>query len=538
MTKEENEQDSGGGAATATENDPLVSASQQQQQQPHQGGGTVYGGIQAFTGTENGNDNNDSDDDDDSADDVASFMSMQSGLTGTIVESVQDFIETATELMDDITDAFVEELQEADEEQDRFFFLEMGLTRNLSLMPGDLVDASHLVPDSNAPLPDPDAHPHDHDGHKHEEEEHLAMQTIEEGKILVVEADEALEEESSDEKAKLDASITTLHPEKESIPLSAYLLLGSAVVSLSSIGPLLDFQDGVSSTMKVYWRTLATSVALLPFATASIRREGGLPKLTFQQWSILTFTAAMYAFMCIFFVWALEMTAVGNAVIFSNSQSLLLLVGKLFVGAPISTTEGTGALVAFAGAILCSKDSAEADATAAGGRFGTVIGDLFALSSALCGVGYLVFAKIVRSTMDLYVFMFFVMFVGSLWTLVCVLLRGETVSFDMNNNHGVLGWLNFHADRLPLEVIMVVICNLFGAMGYVRAMHYFDNLVISVAALLEPVVAEVMAFCIGVGSLPHPMGWIGNILVVLGTIAVVYQPPSAGKDARSAHGAH
>jgi len=35
-----------------------------------------------------------------------------------------------------------------------------------------------------------------------------------------------------------------------------------------------------------------------------------------------------------------------------------------------------------------------------------------------------------------------------------------------------------------LELIMVVLCNLFGAMGYVRAMHFFDNLVISVAALM------------------------------------------------------
>lgn len=56
-------------------------------------------------------------------------------------------------------------------------------------------------------------------------------------------------------------------------------------------------------------------------------------------------------------------------------------------------------------------------------------------------------------------------------------------------------------------------------------MHYFDNLVISVAALLEPVVAELLAFMFGVGFLPGWKGWLGNALVAGGTFAVVYQPP-------------
>lgn len=54
-------------------------------------------------------------------------------------------------------------------------------------------------------------------------------------------------------------------------------------------------------------------------------------------------------------------------------------------------------------------------------------------------------------------------------------------------------------------------------------MHYFDNLVISSAALLEPVTAEMMAFLFGVGHLPSVLGWMGNILVAGGTFAVIYQ---------------
>lgn len=58
------------------------------------------------------------------------------------------------------------------------------------------------------------------------------------------------------------------------------------------------------------------------------------------------------------------------------------------------------------------------------------------------------------------------------------------------------------------------------------AMQYFDNLVIAVAGLLQPVVATFTAFFIGVGALPGASGWIGNALVMGGTFAVVYKPPT------------
>ena len=66
-------------------------------------------------------------------------------------------------------------------------------------------------------------------------------------------------------------------------------------------------------------------------------------------------------------------------------------------------------------------------------------------------------------------------------------------------------------------------------MGYVRAMQYFDNLIIAVATLLEPVIATLTAVFLGVGLLPGTLGWFGNAMVALGTFAVVYPSASSGK---------
>jgi hypothetical protein len=85
--------------------------------------------------------------------------------------------------------------------------------------------------------------------------------------------------------------------------------------------------------------------------------------------------------------------------------------------------------------------------------------------------------------------------------------------------------MNLQANWLPLEfLLMVFICNLFGVMGYVRSIHYFDTLVITVAALLmEPIAAMLQAFLFGVGFLPGTMGWIGNAWLLVVRLLLSYQ---------------
>jgi drug/metabolite transporter (DMT)-like permease len=316
-------------------------------------------------------------------------------------------------------------------------------------------------------------------------------------------------------------------------PPSAYLLLATAVLSLSAAGPLLQAQNHVNSTMKVCWRQFATSVLLFPFAVVSFRKDGP-PKMTMAQWSTFLLTSVCYTTSCLAFCLSLEYTAVGNAVIFSNSQSLILLAGKMLVGHRVSPLEGTGALVAFSGAIFCSVDSSQGatpeDSAEAGER--TFFGDCVAFLSALGSVGYLCSAKQTRNNMNLYMFMYLLMLTGSILTLIfmTVILK-EPVTWDRHVSTGVFGWLSMdEQDRLPLEILIVGICNFCGAVGYVRAMQFFDTLVICVATLMEPVAADFLACLMGVGILPGWKGWLGNAMVVGGTSALVYRPQQPGGD--------
>lgn len=352
------------------------------------------------------------DKDEHDGDDAASLIDVPA-MVEAVEEAVEALAEAVVEEAHDVAEVVIEEFQDANESN--FHYLEMGLTRNLSILPGDVVDVARG-----------------------------------EGPLSVL----------GD-----DMSQVTMDPDKMDVvitPMSAYFLLASAVISLSAIGPLLVLQDNATPTMKIIWRMTGTSILLLPIACYDIY-DKGIPKLTSPQWFTFLLATACYDVMTLAFVISLSYTAVGNAVILANSLALILLIGKIFVGDPVSLLEGAGAIVAFGGAILCSKDSADnMEGT------NTLLGDALAMLSAVGGVGYLIFAKSVRNHMPMYIFMFLTMSVGAFLAWVFqVFILGEETSFDMNYNHGIWGFLNPLPDRLPLELVTVLICNLCGTMGYV-----------------------------------------------------------------------
>jgi drug/metabolite transporter (DMT)-like permease len=355
---------------------------------------------------------------------VEHFVENVQAAVENVEEMGADWRESVVESYHEVTEALAQEMNENQDGEN--FFLEMSLARGLSILPSDIMNVAHTdLATAVAPTAEK-------------------------------------EEEGRDEEQELTGPHAEVEVEPEQVvttPLSAYLLLASAVVALSAIGPLLSLQVGCTPIMKIYWRMSATAMLLFPFAVYSVR-QSGLPHLACAQWMTFLFAAASYATMCVGFVMSLQYTSVGNAVILSNSQAIMLLAAKFFVGDHISLMEGSGAILAFSGAVLCSKDSSEhkligEDSTA--GNL-TLLGDLFALIAGSAGVFYLIFAKAIRNNLGLYPFMFLIMAVGSTLTLLFqILVLREDVAFSRDERIGIWGWMNLAANRFPLEVIMVVV---------------------------------------------------------------------------------
>lgn len=394
----------------------------------------------------------------------------------------EDFRQTSKQLQE----RFVKDLKEMDKGQVGFF--DMGMTRSLSVLPEDISD---LALESTA----------------------VVSKSF---------------EENNDEDEHFKVIIDNESPKI----WFRYAALFLAVFAISSKSTGFHMLDNVQAPLKQYWKMQASSVGLSPLAIHYFTKNNGIPKLSFSQW--LTFMAAIvcYSVQNVLFVKALEYTTVGNACIYANSQALLLIVGKACVGDQIHWMEGIGVLIAFSGAILCTEDAEKQSMLDFENPTSGKIGDGLALLSAVAGVLYLTFAKAVRSGISVTVFVFSVMFFGQWLILFYMQLSSYNLEYNLNMYDGVFGWLN--VNRLPVMIYMVLVVNFVGTMGFVRAMEYFDNIVIAVATLMEPLLASLIAFACNAGLLPGSLGWLGNLLVVLGTLAVVY--PSVGKE--SGNGFH
>jgi len=297
------------------------------------------------------------------------------------------------------------------------------------------------------------------------------------------------------------------------------VLLISAVVCLSTVGPFLKLIDGVHPTLKMFWRLTSTSLTLLPLAIWTVRKDG-FPSLRLSQWGTLFLTSIGYSTTLGAYVISLDYTTVGNATIFSNTHSLLLLIGNVILGKHVTLLDGVGALVAFGGAILCSLGSAGASDDN-DGAWSAVYGDFIAIISAIGAVWYFTFAKVIRPHVSIYIFMFLNVFLSSILVLIFMKITHVEFTWDRHEEHGMFGWTNLSWERLGVQIAMTLIPDWFGAMGYIRSMHYFETLIISVATLGEPVAAELTACAFGVGTLPGLLGWVGNLLVAGGTFAVI-----------------
>jgi len=124
-----------------------------------------------------------------------------------------------------------------------------------------------------------------------------------------------------------------------------------------------------------------------------------------------------------------------------------------------------------------------------------------------------------------------IMVCGSFLVLTFMVLTGTPFSFSRDPYHGLFGWTAWRFDRLAVLVWLILICNLIGTMGFVRAMKHLDNIIIAVATLMEPMIASFVAFELEVGLLPGPLGWLGNVMVAMGTLGVVYPSIQKGQSA-------
>lgn len=301
---------------------------------------------------------------------------------------------------------------------------------------------------------------------------------------------------------------------RSAVPLHAWLILGAALVAVSSAGAVLQIIEGVPPILKASWRLQATSALLLPFAIMQWKKMDEESRQRFTEQRNLGILIG--SGICLFlhfglWVWSLDHTTLTHSLLFVTAHPLVFVVGLALLGRPLQVRQSFGAVIGFIG-VAFTLIGAGGDGEV------TLLGDLAAFGGAIAIVGYLAAGRTLRSWMPLFVYAFPVTAIGAiLLTISSMGIEGSAFS-GVDTNLSVFGWMD--PIWLPAVLYLAIGPGLVGHTGINAVLRWISPVVISVSVMIEPILGTVIGMILGTATAPDPWTWFGGGLILLGIYGV------------------
>ena len=240
------------------------------------------------------------------------------------------------------------------------------------------------------------------------------------------------------------------------------LALGPWLVRLSDTGPISS----------AFWR-LILATPLIAFLAWRWRTPGGADR----RLLVLAFAAGVF-FALDLASWhiGIERTRLGNATLFGNSGSVILMFwGLIALRRAPSLREGIGIAAALVGAAILLGQSLEISTE-------TFVGDLFCLFAGLCYAFYLLPAQRARATLGQWSVLLVVCLAASPLLLGMAFVAGEPLW------PGEAGWT-------PV-VLLAFSSQIVGQGLLVYSLKHFPPLIIGMALLTQPAIAATVGWVV------------------------------------------
>lgn len=311
-------------------------------------------------------------------------------------------------------------------------------------------------------------------------------------------------------------------------PTHAWLILGAAVIAVSSAGAVFQLIDDVPPILRASWRLQATTLILLPpfiFQFSRMRKESP------DQFARLRERPVIFAIvgsgLCLWihfasWVWSLDHTSLTHSLLFVTAHPLVIVAGLYLMGRSINRKQATGAIVGFLGAAITLLGfTTEGEVT--------LIGDAAAFVGAIAIVGYLVAGRILREWMPLFVYAFPVTLIAALLLgLSSIVIEGTSFS-GLPTDSLLLGWSD--VVYLPAIAYLAIGPGMVGHTGINAVLRYFPPIIISVAVLFEPLIGSLIGWLLGTAVAPGLFTWLGGPFLIAGVILVTLGLSEGAADA-------
>jgi hypothetical protein len=326
------------------------------------------------------------------------------------------------------------------------------------------------------------------------------------------------------------------------IPFIGWFMLFGAAIGSSSMGALFDMLSGVEPLLKNMWRTQVLLCILIPLNLYNHRDTSAIEwaknNITLFSFRHLLQVLLSYMYMTVVFAQSLAYTSVGHLYLFAGCTSLILVLLRLGSGKKVSSLTLVSVLVAIGGAAVCllwGGAVSEGDSSvfpASDGRIknidpiqehpSSIFGDLLAFTLSISGVFFYGSTKVLRKkNWDvLTIYLLQQMF---LLAIFWIFLSNEILvesrpTMDLHPIHGMFGWLT--RSNLPIMSLVILNVDIFGVIGYMAVLKYFDPVVVTVITLLEPLISIIIGNAMGVAPVPSIGTWVGGLMMIIGAMGV------------------
>lgn len=275
----------------------------------------------------------------------------------------------------------------------------------------------------------------------------------------------------------------------------AALLLGNAALAL---GPWLVRLSDTGPVAAGFWRMALPLPLIAWLSWRELRKDGASSHIGRRTAWVLIAAGVFFAADLASWHAGIELTKLGNATLFGNAGSLILMVWGVFALRRAPTWGEILALVAAlaGGAILLAR-SLDVSTT-------TLIGDLLCVLAGVFYVLYLLPAQSARETLGQWSVLALVCASASPVLLVIALLLGEPVL------PGAAGW--------GPVVALAVLSQIVGQGLLVYSLGYFPPLIIGMALLTQPAIAALSGWL----AFDEALAWpdIAGMALVAGALVI------------------
>ena len=289
-------------------------------------------------------------------------------------------------------------------------------------------------------------------------------------------------------------------------PSWAWIMLGVAVIAVSSAGIVLQEMRGVPPILRASWRMQGTSLILLPGFIYQAKKHG-MGGYTLQDAIVVAISGLFLAAHFGSWVWSLDHTSLVHSLLFVTAHPLVVVAIMPFFGSIVRRGHVSGAIIGFTGAAITLLDAGK-------GGNASLVGDLAAFLGAITVVGYLMAGRHLRSARRVPIFVYafpVTLLAGLSLSLASIVLEGTSISSTMPEA-SVFGWSD--ASWVAWVAYLSFGPGLCGHTGINTVLRWIPPIVVSITLLFEPVIGTI------IGMLWTGEATIGAYTVIGGTLMI------------------